>query len=239
MSAVTAKTVKLSGLSTCRSAPSFSFGGRWKERTAVEVAPGPGKYGVPSNAETTRRAATAKFGSGIRAFEKEWNKPTIPGPGSYSAIDPNQTPPVCSFGSATRPNKKPPVGPEPGAYSLGSTLTKRGVVINALSDTKPRKEKQHFSPPPGHYGVPKLDGVRTAPANTVWSKMTEDRGKTDFTKNTVVSPDPGTYPPLPELGGNICTRTSPAFSLPGRARDLKPDNANYPGPYVADYSSFG
>merc|ERR1719167_1184807 len=92
------------------------------------------------------------------------------------------------------------------------------------------RKKLGISPPPGQYGIPKLDGITTDPPRALWGKSSEDRSKTSFIKSTVVSPGPGVYEPLKELGGNITTKTSPAFTMSSRRRPVRPDNGGVPGP---------
>jgi len=230
------KSLKFTTLSTCRSAPSFSFGGRPVEKHR-DIAPGPGKYGIPSRRETSSVAPSTRFGGGGRVATKVWDKPAIPGPGTYTAFDPNRTAPAVVFGSEARlPKARAPLGPDPCKYTKDSTLFSKGMTISSRFEA--RKSKSPW-PEPGHYGIPRDDGIRTAPPSAAWSKMSEDRGKTDFTRSSVVSVDPGKYEPLKEMGGNVVTRIAPAYSFNSRPRPLKPDNHSVPGPSVPHYTQFG
>mmetsp|Transcript_20911 Transcript_20911/g.72139 ORF Transcript_20911/g.72139 Transcript_20911/m.72139 type:complete len:239 (-) Transcript_20911:174-890(-) len=231
--------LKMTSLSTCRSAPSFSMGSRTPQKIS-EAAPGPGKYGIPSNVEVTKRSATVRFGGGTQLRNKDWKSDgpgSIPGPGQYTSFDPNQSSAAFQFGSEARlPQRKPRAGPDPGQYEMKSTLTNKTISMSGRFEGK---KPSHTNPSPGQYGIPRQDGIRPAAAVVASLRFTEDRTKTGFLMSTVVSPDPGRYESLKELGGNIATKTTPSFTFSSRRKPLRPDNGGHVGPNVPHYTTFG
>lgn len=108
-----------------------------------------------------------------------------------------------------------------------STLFSKGMTISSRFEA--RKSKSPW-PEPGHYGIPRDDGIRTAPPSAAWSKMSEDRGKTDFTRSSVVSVDPGKRPCMAatqRCARIACSTSRQAFDgarhLQGVARRFRSD----------------
>jgi len=232
-----AKGFLLTKCSNCKSTPSFSFGSKPAERDCSEAAPGPGKYGFPSVKEKYTTSPAFNFGRGGEMHRnKKLKTSELPGPGQYMARDPNGAATGAIFGSEARiPTKKVRQGPEPGAYRFKSSLKDRDLTIGT-SAARFKEKTAEKSPEPGQYGVPSLAPVSQAQP-TAYLRTTENRSKTDFTKNTVCSPGP-VYPIMKELGGNICTRTSPAFTMSSRRKPMKSDSSSVPGPQVAHFTQF-
>jgi len=220
--------INITQCSTVRSSPKFSLYGRPPEKKGDEAAPGPGKYGVPNIDEKLKRTATFSFGSSTRAGDKKWAG--LPGPGTYTAVDPNQTAPTYGFGSASRmPKDKERKTPDPGAYKVQKPLLSRQFT---LAGRHAGKKFLHSVPGPGSY-QPDFGQVQdTLPVPVL--NMGEEKSLTFKVRSE--TPAPGTYPPLKEMGGNIAIRSCPNFSMYGRRKPPPADST--PGPVYPHYSQF-
>lgn len=219
--------VNLKSLSTHKSCPQFSFTGRSTDKSS-EVAPGPGKYGAPSITEKYKSSPSFAFGSSKRDVFKDLAG--IPGPGNYTPFDPNQSAPKWGFGGGHRlPPTKDKGVPPPGSYKLPGAIESKNVSIKS----RPQPKRSSSQPGPGAY-MPFHNQTEHAPGRVVMGS--EDRSKSNFTKSYSCAPGPGTYKDMKELGGNICTRSCPNFSMQSRRRP--PKNETSPGPCLTEYSQF-
>mmetsp|Transcript_96277 Transcript_96277/g.171015 ORF Transcript_96277/g.171015 Transcript_96277/m.171015 type:complete len:229 (-) Transcript_96277:141-827(-) len=222
--------VNLNHSSMNRRSPQFSLGGKPKDFKTNEAVPGPGKYGVPNTDNRYRRTLSVSFGSAARISDKKWSG-GAPGPGAYSPYDPNQGSPFYGFGSAERlPKKKETTSPSPGQYKLGSSFSKMSCAFGAKPEGKLIASTV---PGPGTYGVPDdRQTIKAAPAIPFGS---EERLKTLRPPD---GPGPGQYPLLNELGGNVTTHISPAYSMKARRPAPRNDSDFAPGPSMTVYSQF-
>jgi len=220
--------INISQCSTVRSSPKISLAGRSPDRKPDESAPGPGKYGVPNIDEKFKRSASFSFGSSTRAGEKKWAG--LPGPGTFTPVDPNQTSPMYGFGGAKRiPEAKRSKGPDPGDYKVNKQLLSRQFT---LAGRHAGKKFTHSVPGPGSYKpdfAPVQDALPTPVLN-----LSEEKSLTFKVRHE--NPAPGTYPPLKELGGNIAIRSCPNFSMYGRRKPIPADAT--PGPVYPHYTQF-
>eukprot|EP00440_Ansanella_granifera_P024285 gb/GFBE01026381.1/.p1 GENE.gb/GFBE01026381.1/~~gb/GFBE01026381.1/.p1 ORF type:complete len:229 (+),score=37.10 gb/GFBE01026381.1/:1-687(+) len=223
--------VKLANLSTCRSAPTFSFAGKSKERAGDEAVPGPGKYGVPSTHLKYKKVLNVSFGSSERLSNRKFKGDAAPGPGAYNPFDPNGFSPLYGFGSEKRlAKKKESDTPPPGAYKMPSTLTNKASSFAGKPEGKPALST---GPGPGSYKPSFAQTTRSLPSVSFGGEARLKTGKvTD-------SPGPGQYPVLNELGGNITTHISPAYSMSSRRPAPRNDVDLAPGPSFTQYSQFG
>mmetsp|Transcript_1103 Transcript_1103/g.2384 ORF Transcript_1103/g.2384 Transcript_1103/m.2384 type:complete len:228 (-) Transcript_1103:101-784(-) len=222
--------VKVHSLSTCRSTPQWSFSGKKQEKLGDSSVPGPGKYGVPSVNEKYKSSPSFGFGSSQREFTKKFTG--LPGPGTHTPFDPNQTSPMWGFGSGSRiPMTKETGVPAPGKYNLPSSLEKKTVSLGGKRQGPKPKSNM---PGPGAY-MPQYEQVESTPARLLLNS-TENREKTSFTRNYSCAPGPGSYPLMKEIGGNVCTRSCPSFSFSSRRKPARSDST--PGPCFTVYSQF-
>jgi hypothetical protein len=220
--------ISITQCSTVRSPPKYSLKGRERERSADESAPGPGKYGVPNIDEKFRRSCSFSFGSSSRLGDKKWAG--LPGPGTYTAVDPNAQGPMFGFGSAARiPKAKERKTPDPGEYKIFKPLASGQIT---LAGKRTGQKFLHSVPGPGSYDP---DFKPTQPALPVpLLNMGEEKSLTFKVRSE--TPAPGTYPALKELGGNITTQSSPSFSMYGRRKPPPADTT--PGPTYPHYTQF-
>eukprot|EP00930_Biecheleria_cincta_P032438 TRINITY_DN22512_c0_g2_i1.p1 TRINITY_DN22512_c0_g2~~TRINITY_DN22512_c0_g2_i1.p1 ORF type:complete len:232 (-),score=29.23 TRINITY_DN22512_c0_g2_i1:32-727(-) len=225
--------VKLTSLSTNRSAPTFSMTGRHKERLGDEAVPGPGKYGTPNVDHKFKKVTNVSFGSSVRVNDKKW-KDGAPGPGAYSPFDPNQGTAMWGFGTQDRlPKKKAIVSPPPGTYQMPSSLTKRACTFAGKPEGKPDLSQ---GPSPGSY-APNWNQVVRSVSNVNFGS--EKRENAATFKSLSDAPGPGNYPVLNELGGNITTHISPAYTMTSRRKPPRNDSDLSPGPSFTQISQFG
>lgn len=232
------KGIKFTAVSTSRSAPSFSIGGRTHQKVADQSAPGPGKYGVPSDSQATRTAPSFGFGGAPRLCTKKFEKQPVPGPGAYSSLDPNETSAAWGFGSEARiPQKKLRKSPDPGQYTAGSTLTTQQMTMSGRFEGK--KKEAHATPAPGQYGIPRTDGVLEKLPDVPAMRFTEDRERMGVFRSKSIAPGPGKYESMKEMGnGNPTSTIPPSFTMGSRRRPLKRDTV--PGPaQIPHYTQFG
>lgn len=213
--------------STKQCSPKFSFGAR-SEKTKAETVPGPGQYGSPSVTEKYRRSASYGFGSSTRQTDIKYSGQ--PGPGSYTPYDPSETSRSSAFPGMDRlPKKKPSCVPPPGTYNKKSTLYDSQMTLLKRHEGK----KMPPLPGPGAY-MPSFSQVHKAIPNTTMD-FTEPRDKLKLGPDSC-APSPDKYKALPELGGNIATRSCPNFSFMSRRRPVKSDST--PGPNFTQHSAF-
>mmetsp|Transcript_43734 Transcript_43734/g.81607 ORF Transcript_43734/g.81607 Transcript_43734/m.81607 type:complete len:228 (+) Transcript_43734:81-764(+) len=223
--------VKIKALSTCRSAPEFSFKSRVPVKDKDEAAPGPGKYGVPSCDVKFRRTLDICFGSSSRLTNKKWAG-GAPGPGAYTPFMPSQSGRSCSFGTGPRlPKKKDMGGPPPGNYPIQSSLSGKAVYFAGKPEGKASLGK---SPDPGAYKANFGQVYRTDPVPFFGSESREKA----LLKAGNDAPGPGAYELLPELGGNVTTTFRPSFSFQGRRKPPRNDKETSPGPSFTTVTLF-
>eukprot|EP00747_Dinoflagellata_sp_TGD_P162922 gnl/TRDRNA2_/TRDRNA2_181079_c0_seq1.p1 gnl/TRDRNA2_/TRDRNA2_181079_c0~~gnl/TRDRNA2_/TRDRNA2_181079_c0_seq1.p1 ORF type:complete len:229 (+),score=19.50 gnl/TRDRNA2_/TRDRNA2_181079_c0_seq1:146-832(+) len=213
------ENIKITQESVHESAPRWSLGARTPDKRRSDN-PGPGRYGVPSNAATSR--STPSFGFGSCPRIKIIKEDSSPGPGSYAPADPNWTTPHYGFGSADRIKKpKSESAPGPGTYEAKKGMKELGKTMAARLDGQ---SMRHANPGPGAY-KPLYDQVwRKDPQwGTTIGNRTEWKGPD--------APGPGTYEPL----STLAKMSSPSFSIRKRVkRDL---SLGTPGPY-GSYTQF-
>lgn len=228
-------------LSTHRSCPTFSLYGRQEGPDRASTVPGPGKYGEPPHTAKFRKAPQFGFGTSVRAGEKKWDKihpgetkpRTMPGPGAYSADDPNLSAPQWGFGTQPRvPKVKHGGAPAPGRYEVRGDM--KGIsTAKSMAGRRPGG-RSLSAPGPGHYTA---DHSPTQEKLPKWAFGTGNRTEDVALKVAKKLPGPGKYETLPDMGGNPVDKMSLSFSFNSRRPPAKSDATPGPG-RVGHYTQF-
>eukprot|EP00929_Paragymnodinium_shiwhaense_P019118 TRINITY_DN13138_c0_g1_i1.p1 TRINITY_DN13138_c0_g1~~TRINITY_DN13138_c0_g1_i1.p1 ORF type:complete len:241 (+),score=49.63 TRINITY_DN13138_c0_g1_i1:127-849(+) len=237
-----AQKINVLALSTNLSPPKWSIKGKSEGKTKGQVCPGPGKYGVPDISCKYKRTPTVGFGSGQRMTEKKYAG-LGPGPGSYTAFDPNDpgfapgaiSGPAFGFGTAARiPVRKMSTTPEPGQYAVSKKLcSDRAFSFGGRQEGK----KSASGPGPGQYAG---HAMERAWAATSKSDGNVSMGSAERIKELKPDkgPGPGQYyrPGVSFDNTGTGTKSAPNFSLYSRRPPAKGDAT--PGPNTPHYSQF-
>lgn len=201
----------VTSLSTYQKAPEFSFGGRSKVLSQLEV-PGAGSYECSIEA-LARHARPPKFSFG-GATRKEPRRMRAPGPGAYVAGSLfGRTGP--SFSLTPRREERPARArekmPGPGSHQVTGSVRSVSPPKYTMSPRRPTEVRPH--PGPGDYNGHEDAALRRAivPSWGFGSSRQRPRGITDLGDTT---PGPGAYRHDSQL-------TGPQFSMRARTSGAK------------------
>merc|ERR1719498_2299641 len=226
------KSNRITQCSHARNAPKWSFGAKTESSLVRSSScPGPGKYGVPSVEQKYNKLPNWGFGSSEQrpSVSKRFDKSaTVPGPGSYTPLDPNATTSKFGFGTESRmPKRRTSEGPPPGTYDANkSSLSSRTVSMASRMEGG----RAISVPGPGAYSA-KIEPTREAAPHFSMGSGVRKEALRDQK-----FPGPGTYS---DTKHTACKRGSPVYSFKSRRRPIKSDSDSAPGPIFAPYSQFG
>jgi len=229
MSPAAQQTQLITALSTCKTAPKWSFSGR-KDLDRSMQTPGPGAYtSVAPDASKYTKASRVVFGTSQRETIRTT---TVPGPGQYAPGDHLASSPRFGFGTAKRQGMARMNGnPGPGAYQPAGVLGTEGAKYS-VTGRREEKDRTIQTPGPGTY-QPKDDGRAGVEKPPTWSFGTSPRA--GIAGGHHMTPGPGAYEPKSQMG------KGPAFSIKARRAEGPGGTGLTPGPgaHGGMYTQFG
>jgi len=227
----------LTKLSTCKTSPKFSFGGRPSISSKYET-PGPGSYGEESLAKSPsatkfRLGPSHVFGTAER-LRKANN--ANPGPGAYQPQDPRKDISASrGFGKSPRQSVQSAreLNPGPGAYNPATDKALGSTGPKYSASPRPAERRMADTPGPGAYKYDPETMVahsqQARPRSPQWGFSTSPREG----RQGALSPGPGAY------NNSHKDLAGPKYTM--RTKQSKKPLPGSPGPgaYDSNVTSFG
>lgn len=179
------------------------------------------------------RTRAANFSFGTTAKLRDFSAGVkVPGPGDYTPVDPNiaaqRAKSAFTTSSDRLPKRNVPKVPPPGQYQSTSSLSQTSWSWGGRHG-----KKDFVGPGPGAYSP-----VRTQVARRERQALVESGPDRDPFKNRKITPGPGNYTTITDMGKQAPTmRSCPNFSMQSTRRPY-PTTDGPTGPVMTCHSGF-